>query len=141
MYRKYNFKGKKRKIEEEEEEDPEISMADSMLKISALLQAGASSAHAQRGEGGLDERVANISAEIAAAIVQAQSRVYEEDEEEEESGSGQERIGPTTSGIRGEHNESDMLYDDDDDSDAFPAPLRSRKARELATVSGGKRKR
>lgn len=105
----------------------------------------------------LEVRVASISAEIAAAIAQAQSRSYEdeEDEEGEESGSGQEMgaiemIGPNTSGIRGVsmeeraphgHKEGNFgLREEDEDSDAFPAPLRGRKARELV-ASGSKRKR
>lgn len=55
-------------------------------------------------EDALEVRVASISAEIAAAIAQAQSRSY--DDEGEDSGSGQEidsrePIGPNTSGIRG----------------------------------------
>ncbi len=101
----------------------------------------------------LEMRVASISAEIAAAIAQAQSRVYEdEEEEEEESGSGHEMggiesIGPNTSGIRGEglSDPIEIEYqqiggpgDDGDDSDAFPAPLRARK--QIALL-GNKRKR
>jgi len=100
----------------------------------------------------LELRVASISAEIAAAIAQAQARGYddEEDEDGEESGSGQEMgtIGPNTSGIRGvsvsevaghgERSSGIRRGEEDEDSDAFPAPLRARKARELAA---SKRKR
>lgn len=109
--------------------------------------------------------MASISAEIAAAIAQAQSRGYDEDEEdededdegEEESGSGQEMaapetIGPNTSGIRGLDNEGPTLggslkhvdsatRDEDEDSDTFPQPLRSRKSKEVLTATGSKRKR
>ena len=99
--------------------------------------------------------MASISAEIAAAIAQAQARGYdEEDEDGEESGSGQEMgttIGPNTSGIRGvsvsdvgghgERPNSGMRAgEEEEDSDAFPAPLRARKAREMAAASS-KRKR
>ena len=104
----------------------------------------------------LEVRVASISAEIAAAIAQAQARGYddEEDEDGEESGSGQEMgtIGPNTSGIRGVsvsdvagHGERPISGiregEEDEDSDAFPAPLRARKARELAASGSSKRKR
>ena len=79
----------------------------------------------------------------------------EDEDEDEESGSGQEMgaieiIGPNTSGIRGvsmdeqaPHGHKDGnfgLREDDEDSDAFPAPLRGRKAREPVTA-GSKRKR
>ena len=103
----------------------------------------------------LEVRVASISAEIAAAIAQAQARGYddEEDEDGEESGSGQEMgtIGPNTSGIRGvsvsdvgghgeRSNSGRRDGEEEEDSDAFPAPLRARKAREMAAASS-KRKR
>lgn len=107
----------------------------------------------------LEMRVASISAEIAAAIAQVQSRTYEdeEDEEDEDSGSGHEMggiemIGPNTSGIRGEAltepadgavgKNSGGPREGEDDSDPFPVPLRARKPREqLVAVSGSKRKR
>ncbi|KAF8163303.1 hypothetical protein B0H34DRAFT_318112 [Crassisporium funariophilum] len=154
---KYNFKGKKRKIMDH---DDEQELAESVRTISALFQAGGNSMLPSRDgpDEPLEVRVASISAEIAAAIAQAQSRGYEdeEDEEGEESGSGQEMggletIGPNTSGIRGlsvgeragppEKEGSAELREgeEDEDSDAFPAPLRARKARELA--AGSKRKR
>jgi hypothetical protein len=123
-----------------------------------LFQAGGNSllptvgGYIPSAEEPLEARVATISAEIAAAIVQAQTRIYEE-EEDSESGSGHEMgigraemIRPNTSGIRddGMENESIkelsvMLDEDgeDDDSDAFPIPLRTRKA----GVVGSKRKR
>jgi hypothetical protein len=127
--------------------------------ISALFQAGGQGVLPRRDshlEETLEVRVASISAELAAAIAQAQSRVYEDEDDgeeeedaDEESGSGQEMgghemIGPNTSGIRGlDVGEKDgqalTLGDDDDDSDAFPMPLRVRKPRE-PTV-GMKRKR
>ncbi len=144
LCRKYNFKGKKRKLTDDDEDR---ELAESVRTISALFQAGNSIPDEP-----LEMRVASISAEIAAAIAQVQSRAYE-DEEEEESGSGQEvggieTIGPNTSGIRGEGatflTETGDLQsfsepgDDGEDSDAFPAPLHTRK--QLA-LSGNKRKR
>ena len=97
----------------------------------------------------LEVRVASISAEIAAAIAHAQSRLYDEDEEEDdESGQeveGPETIGPNTSGIRGDDGLDGAkileVEDEDDDSDAFPIPLRTRKGKEALTLVGAKRKR
>ena len=103
----------------------------------------------------LEVRVASISAEIAAAIAKARSRTYtgdEDEDEEEQFGSGQdidgpEIIGPNTSGIRGlgrgdTRGERDgrRLIEEDDDSDAFPVPLRTRKGKDSPVV-GTKRKR
>lgn len=98
----------------------------------------------------LEARVASISAEIAAAIAHAQSRVYddedEEDEDEDESEQemdGPDIIGPHTSGIRGRDGMKilDLENDEDDDSDAFPIPLRTRKGKEALSFVGTKRKR
>ena len=159
FHRKYDFKGKKRKISEE---DDEQSLADSVRTISALFQVGGNailpnSRNGLQPDASLEVRVASIGAEIAAAIAQAQSRVYEvdeeEDEEDEESGSGQELggpeiIGPNTSGIRdlgneaapGVDKEGRIFVEEDDDSDAFPMPLRTRKGKDSPTI-GNKRKR
>ena len=158
--RKYNFKGKKRRVSDDDEQH----LAESVRTISALFnteQPILSSDGTYQGVP-FEAQVASISAEIAAAIAQAQSRAYEDDEEEEEdddeggeeSGSGQEMtspetIGPNTSGIRGldpaglakgppglaEEEE------EDDDSDAFPQPLRTRKSKEPIVTAGTKRKR
>lgn len=109
----------------------------------------------------LEVRVASISAEIAAAIAQAQQprALYDDDDEEEdedeESGSGQEigaqeMIGPNTSGIRGLGTDMEAVHaarvvlgeiEEDDDSDAFPMPLRTRRSKELVALAGVKRKR
>ena len=117
----------------------------------------------------LESRVASISAEIAAAIAQASSRALdgeddiEEDEIEEEdgdewgTGSGNEMgvaesIVPNTSGIRGDGGGSVggdgvggktglCVEEDDEDSDTFPIPLRTRKGKDPAAVVGMKRKR
>jgi len=154
---KYSFKGKKRKLAEEEEEE---ELAESVRTISALFQA-AGNALLPPGRSNFDTdeplgvRVASISAGVAAAIAQAQSRVYDDDEEEdmdEEFGSGQEvsrpgMIGPNTSGIGGlgdcdsGSGGLEREGDDEDDSDAFPVPLRTRKTKEIVPMVGMKRKR
>lgn len=147
---RYNFKGKKRKIDEEEEHQ----LAESVRTISALFQGGNGAVNG-RGDEPLEVRVASISAEIAAAIAHAQSRVYEEEEEEDEideldedSGAetgGPGKLGPNTSGIRGGDGkgESGTGGDEDEDSDTFPMPLRGRnvRSRETTAVAGAKRKR
>jgi hypothetical protein len=123
--------------------------------ISALFQAGGNtilptSANALQNEP-LEVRVASISAEIAAAIAQAQARGFEgveegeDDEEQSESGQEAEVIAPNTSGIRDlgpEETEPEGRRpgEEENDSDAFPVPLRARKSRELVFV-GSKRKR
>ncbi|KAJ7452410.1 hypothetical protein B0H11DRAFT_1821086 [Mycena galericulata] len=137
---KYSFKAKRRKISEEEEEDEE-ELADSVRTISALFQAGAGLGSDQP----LEVRVASIGAEIAAAIAHAKSRLYEDDEEDEDGeNNSQETIGPNTSGIRGGENRAeDDGPEEEEDSDAFPMPLRPRrKGKEADLVAGAlKRKR
>ncbi|KXN89260.1 hypothetical protein AN958_06014 [Leucoagaricus sp. SymC.cos] len=148
---RYNFKGKKRKLDDDEDQE----LAESVRTISALFQGGnASLVQNGREDESLEVRVASISAEIAAAIAHAQSRVYEEEEEEDEideleddSGTetgGPGKLGPKTSGIRGGDGQGSGAGDEDDDSDTFPVPLRPRnvKNRDSATaVAGAKRKR
>lgn len=118
----------------------------------------------------LESRVASISAEIAAAIAQASSQaldgeddigedgVEEEDGEGWGAGSGSDRgmvesIVPNTSGIRGDGRGRERgctrgdgkgigcVEEDDEDSDTFPIPLRTRKGKDPASVVGMKRKR
>ncbi|KAJ7273715.1 hypothetical protein B0H12DRAFT_1090770 [Mycena haematopus] len=136
---KYSFKAKRRKVSEEEDDDEEL--ADSVRTISALFQAGGGVDSDQP----LEVRVASIGAEIAAAIAQAQSRMYEDDDDDDEDeNESQETIGPNTSGIRGGENRAD---DEDgpeeEDSDAFPMPLRPRrKGKDADGIIGAlKRKR
>ena len=147
MSLRYNFKGKKRKIEDDDDHE----LAESVRTISALFQGGNGTVleDVQTAES-LEVRVASISAEIAAAIAHAQSRVYEEEEEEDEideleddSGAESGKLGPNTSGIRGEDGPVSRGRDDDDDSDTFPMPLRARsvKSRDTIAVAGAKRKR
>lgn len=97
--------------------------------------------------------ISSISAEIAAALAQAQVRALAEDDEDDEYESGSdvghpETIGPRTSGIRGEvagkdaERESDLPpVDEEDEEDEFPIPLRTRKGKEPVGVVGLKRKR
>ncbi|KAJ8078776.1 hypothetical protein PM082_013059 [Marasmius tenuissimus] len=102
---KYSFKGKKRRSDDED--DP---LAESIL--SSIFNPPSAPSHDES----LEVRVASISAELAAAIAQAQQRVYddddqEDDEDDELDGSneseyeqemvGRDTIGPNTSGIRG----------------------------------------
>lgn len=129
-----------------------------MRTISALFQAAGNAllpnARPQiQTEEPLELRVASLTAGVAAAIAQAQSRGYEDDDDDdyddaEDSGSGREicRTGPNTSGVRGYLGENGDRRpgdddDEDDDSDAFPLPLRSRKSREILATVGMKRKR
>ncbi|KAG6909713.1 hypothetical protein DXG01_015915 [Tephrocybe rancida] len=153
---KYNFKGKKRRMNDDDDDDQDL--AESVRTISALFQAGGNAMQPASADEPLEVRVASISAEIAAAIAKAQSRRYpdddEDEEDDEESGSGQEIDGPeiicpNTSGIRGldigdvrtvEKDERQRLVEEDDDSDAFPVPLRTRKGKD-SPVAGTKRKR
>jgi hypothetical protein len=168
-------KGKKRRIA------GPTDLEESVRAISALLSsagtAGITGASTDFGptDGPMEARVASISAEIAAAIAQAQARAFEddededeeEDEEDEESGSGQDmnvvdKIGPNTSGIRGNNGtgggavsnaaavvatsskEAARMVEqefEDDDSDAFPVPLRKRRKRPIGVRIGTKRKR
>ncbi|KAF6765205.1 hypothetical protein DFP72DRAFT_1029676 [Ephemerocybe angulata] len=159
---KYNFKGKKRRIGDEDEEE----LAESVRTITALFQSGDQAMTST--DGGpplpLEAQVASISQEIAAAIAQAKSRAFDEDDEDpeeedddeagEESGSGQEMtspetIGPNTSGIRGlgsaDAGKGAQMArrhgEDDEDSDNFPQPLRTRKSKEPIVAVGTKRKR
>lgn len=131
-----------------------------MRTISALLQSGGNSIIPNTIEYAvpqepLEAQVASIRAEIAAAIAQAHSHVFEDDDVEEDVESGQElaspaMIGPNTSGIRGDdgfekgNDESLVILEEDgedDDGDAFPIPLRTRRAKELVAAVGSKRKR
>jgi hypothetical protein len=141
-----------------------MELEESVRTISALFNSAGNGIAPTSMEFGssdqpLEARVASISAEIAAAIAQAQVRAYEDDEEEdEESGSGQEMavletIGPNTSGIRGDDGgagprsnskEAARMVEEefeDEDGDAFPVPLRTRKAKTIGVGIGTKRKR
>lgn len=112
---------------------------------------------------------AGIAAAIAQASSQALDgeEDVEEDGVEEEDGNGwgagsgnemdmPESIVPNTSGIRGDGGESESgctgadgaggkdircVEEDDEDSDTFPIPLRTRKGKDSGSVVGMKRKR
>ncbi|KAJ7774608.1 hypothetical protein DFH07DRAFT_912517 [Mycena maculata] len=133
---KYSFKAKRRKISEDEEDEEEL--VDSVRTISALFQAGGVGSDQP-----LEVRVASIGAEIAAAIAHAQSRIYEDDEDDEDGENGsQETIGPNTSGIRGGENRTeDDGPEEEEDSDAFPMPLRTRRKGKEADLLAGALKR
>jgi hypothetical protein len=153
---KYNFGTKKRKLAEDNDDR---QLEESVRTISALFnQAGNEMAPAStETDEPLEARVASISAEIAAAIAQAQSREYEDDEDGSGSASGSgrdvpesETVGPNTSGIRGGENSRTLTSSrlrsatedaEDDDSDTFPIPLRTRKTGKDGRVVVGKRKR
>jgi hypothetical protein len=151
--RRYSYKSKRRKIGDD---DDDRELEESVRTITALLAHSDGARNMQTSEDSgsseeppLEVRVASISAEIAAAIAHAQSRLYEDDEDDDESGQeveGPETIGPNTSGIRGDNGLRDgakilEVQDEDDDSDAFPIPLRTRKGKEALTLVGAKRKR
>lgn len=159
--RKYNFKAKKQKVTDE---TVDLTLEESVRTISALFSQTANhgpprSAECIGPDEPLESRVASISAEIAAAIAQASSRALDdgedeedEDEIEEEDGEGWgagsgnemsmgESIVPNTSGIRGGGSAKGYVEEDDEDSDTFPIPLRTRKGKDPAAVVGMKRKR
>ncbi|KAL0946896.1 hypothetical protein HGRIS_013060 [Hohenbuehelia grisea] len=156
---KYSFKAKRLKTDDDAQD-----LEESVRAISALFQAGESVTSGPEDPGEpLAAHVASISAEIAAALAQAHAREYNEDDYEDDEdevddgfGSGQdlggpETIGPNTSGIRGLDHENTpliekdvrgLLGDEDDDSDAFPIPLRTRKGKDShSSMTGIKRKR
>lgn len=152
--RRYSYKSKRRKIGDDDDDDQELE--ESVRTITALFgqnrEARTPPDSGSSEEQPLEARVASISAEIAAALVQAQSRVYEDEEDDEDDDEyglevdGPETIGPNTSGIRGDDGLRDgtrilEVEDDDDDSDAFPVPLRTRKGKESFGLVGTKRKR
>jgi hypothetical protein len=158
--RRFSYKAKRRKLGDD---DGDRELEESVRTITALLAHSDGVRNLQTSEDSgsseeapLEVRVASISAEIAAAIAHAQSRLYDDDdddddgeEDDDESGQeveGPETVGPNTSGIRGDDGLRDaakilVVEDDDDDSDAFPIPLRTRKGKEALTLVGAKRKR
>ena len=92
--RKYSFKGKKRRSDEDE--DP---LAESIL--STLLNPSSASGHPAHQDESLEVRVASISAELAAAIAQAQRRVYDNDDEDEEEEDEEEADEDADDEVRG----------------------------------------
>lgn len=146
--RKYSFKVKKQKVSDD---TVDLALEESVRTISALFsQTVPRSAECSGSDEPLESRVASISAEIAAAIAQASSRGLDgEDEAEEDeiddedgegwSGSGNEMVMANTSGIRDSGDKG--VVEDDEDSDTFPIPLRTRKGKDSAAVVGTKRKR
>lgn len=161
-HRKYNFKAKKQKVSDT---TGDLELEESVRTISALFSqnGGVATRPLEASAPGepLEARVASISAEIAAAIAQASSRALDEDEDEMEEEEGvddddgwcsgheirrPETIVPNTSGIRGSGSDDSGkgfvgVEDNDEDSDTFPIPLRTRKGKEPVSLVGIKRKR
>jgi len=161
---KYSFKAKKQKVSDEADD---LELEESVRTISALFSQGANDIAPQSTESSgsdepLEARVASISAEIAAAIAQASSRALDADDDEieeegveEEDGEGwstgsgheiggAESIVSNTSGIRGNGVGGKgirCVEEDEEDSDTFPIPLRTRKGKEPVSLVGIKRKR
>ncbi|KIP09485.1 hypothetical protein PHLGIDRAFT_316055 [Phlebiopsis gigantea 11061_1 CR5-6] len=151
------FKAKKAKLDPS---DTGESLAESVRVVSALLNphrdgdTSSTLSLSPPSDSALEPGViSSISAEIAAALAQAQVRALAEDVEDDEYESGSdighmEAIGPRTSGIRGEvagkdaERESELLpVDEEEEEDEFPIPLRTRKGKEPVGVVGLKRKR
>ncbi|KAF8831296.1 hypothetical protein HHX47_DHR1000460 [Lentinula edodes] len=110
-----------------EEEEQELS--ESVRTISDLFQSNALGPEPVPGPDSLD-RVASISAEIAAAIAQAHQRVFEDDEEEsdyEQEMPARETITLNTSGIRGLGEDRLHRADSEFEDERFPQQLRALK--------------
>ncbi|KAJ7721698.1 hypothetical protein B0H14DRAFT_3118563 [Mycena olivaceomarginata] len=134
---KYSFKAKRRKVTEEDD--------DEELRIPC----GRSRAVSGRRRGGFGSTTrspgASIGAEIAAAIAQAQSRMYEDDDDEEDETESQETIGPNTSGIGAGRTgpTTRTARRRRRTATRFPMPLRPRrKGKDVDVIAGAlKRKR
>ena len=166
---------KKRRMdgEGEEDEDEDLEFEESVRTLTSLLGHAASASSNTHSNVGplsshpgyniepLETRVAAISAEIADAIAQAQSRMYEDDLDDDEGddsgaedgegdgggreGGGRERegigLGPVVSGIRDELPSGVVRSGfEDGDEDDFPIPLRARRP-DADVGIGEKRKR
>nr|AWT58073.1 c2h2 finger domain [Lentinula edodes] len=110
-----------------EEEEQELS--ESVRTISDLFQSNALAPEPVPVPDSLD-RVASISAEIAAAIAQAHQRVFEDDEEEsdyEQEMPARETITLNTSGIRGLGEDRLHRADSEFEDERFPQQLRALK--------------
>ncbi|KAG1772685.1 hypothetical protein EDD22DRAFT_859693 [Suillus occidentalis] len=150
---KYNFKAKKQKVSDTTED---LELEESVRTISALFSQTGSVATRP-----LEASTPGEPLEARAAIAQASSRALDEDEDEMEEEEGvddddgwcsgheigiPESIVPNTSGIRGSGDDNGGkgipgVEDNDEDSDTFPIPLRTRKGKEPVSLVGIKRKR
>ncbi|OBZ69134.1 Fructose-1,6-bisphosphatase, cytosolic [Grifola frondosa] len=146
---KYNFKAKRLKLSDADDDN---DLEASVRTITALFDQGVGGIppnvmHYAMDDGPLEPRVAaSISAEIAAALAQAQARIYEEDGEDEESGPEVGQMDGIGSNMRGsgERGASAMgasmmevlegLVGEANDVDEFPIPLRPRKGKESVGV-------
>ena len=150
---KYRSKAKRPKLDSG---NGDLNVPDSVLAMLSTPQGlGEPSSSTAGSSQPLDARVVgSISAELAAALIQAQNRIYEEDDEDYDEISGSElnfeSIMPNTSGIRDEDaltNEAgysgrtEAMVSKQDGEDDFPIPLRKRKEKESVGIAGLKRKR
>ncbi|TFK54869.1 hypothetical protein OE88DRAFT_971650 [Heliocybe sulcata] len=99
---KFSFKAKRPRLDNDAEDE---SLVESVRAISALFahQAGEEGPQDSASEDeGLEARVANVSAEIAAAIAKAHAQMYATDNEDISDGSEGESGGvePNVSGVR-----------------------------------------
>jgi hypothetical protein len=102
FHRRYSFQGQNRRRSDEDEEDGEEGDDEGMFaQLSHILNGKtavtvpASAVHVPPpirdldnpdSQDALEERVASVSADLAAAIAQVQSRIYSSDEDELEFG-------------------------------------------------------
>ena len=140
---KYNFKAKKPRLGGDTEDQ---DLEESVRRISALFNhqgepdgippssLDLSSSPPHNAPLQSSRVAASLGADIAAALVQAQARIYEEEEEEEEE-EGDDESGPEVIETR------IQLLEGDVGDDEFPIPLRTRKGKEPVGVVGVKRKR
>ncbi|KAI0093524.1 hypothetical protein BDY19DRAFT_256611 [Irpex rosettiformis] len=151
---KYSFKAKKPKLDPG---DGSLDLPESVLALLAQSPGEPSSSIAGPSQDFEPRIVASISAEIAAALAQAQARIYDDEEDDEEDGSSSDMgfpetgIVPITSAVRAQDEPGPMsrpepvvplsLQTGDADADEFPVLLRTRKDKEPVGIAGLKRKR
>jgi hypothetical protein len=152
MYSKYDFKPKKRKRNEDgnhEGSSEDDDLEESVRTISALLRSAEGDvgvlpphilAQGMGNDGApvdgdrdtvegrdLASRVANINARIMADVMAEEAEEEEVDELVDElEGDGEMVVGGGE--VEGAHRDMGLKgWDEEDDSDAFPVPLRPRK--------------
>lgn len=150
---KYSFKAKKPKLDSEDA----LELPESVLALlSSAQEPGEPSSPIAGSSHEFEPRVvASISAEIAAALAQAQARIYDDDEEDEDGSSSEldfpdTGIVPITSAIRVQDEVGPVSRPEpvvplplqtDDADDEFPITLRTKKDKEPVGIAGLKRKR
>ncbi|CCM00135.1 uncharacterized protein FIBRA_02162 [Fibroporia radiculosa] len=161
---KYNFKAKRLKLDSG---DDDGDLEESVRTLSALLTQGESAtqgvSYSRVDTQSPESRTtSNISEELAVALAQGRTLVYEDienedDEDEDETsdadlgrtkaiGLNPSRISNEDGRFPGVHQEAEVDMDfldglGEEGSDLIAIPLRRRKGQGLATVSTGKRKR